>query len=108
MGKDGGRWWGGVDEVTVVVGSCVRLRKPGLQVLAQNPETGPLGLGLGRAVGNSGGGRWGEMVVWCGQGYGGGGVARWAAQARVVGFGPKARNWPTRARFGVRCWKQKW
>jgi len=45
-----------VDEVTVVAGSRVGLRKLGLWVWGQKPETGPLGLGLGRAVGNSGGG----------------------------------------------------
>ena len=68
MVGDGGRWWGGVDEVTVVVGLRVRLRKLGLCVLGQKPETGPLGLDLGRAFGKSGGRRWGEMVKWCGRG----------------------------------------
>jgi len=58
---DGGRWWGGVDEVTAAVGSCVGLRKPGLRVLGQKPKTGPPGLGLGRAVGDSGGVRWGGL-----------------------------------------------
>jgi len=86
---DGGRWWGGVYEVTAVVGSHIGLRKPGLRVWGQNPETGPLGLGLGHAVGNSGSGRWGEMVGWCGRGHSGGGVAHWAAQAGVVGLGQK-------------------
>jgi hypothetical protein len=94
-----------VNEVTAAVGLHVGLRKLGLLVLGQKSETGPLGLGLGRAVGNSGGGRWGEVVGWCGSGDGGGGVARWAAQAGVVGLGPKARNRPVRARFGARHWK---
>jgi hypothetical protein len=70
---DGGRWWGGDDEVTAVVGSRVRLRKPGLRVWGQKPETGLLGLGFGRAVGNGSGGRWGD-VGWCRRGGGGGGV----------------------------------
>ena len=61
---DGGRWWGGDDEVTAVVGLCVGLRKPGLRVWGQKLETGPLGLGLGRAVGNSAVERWGEVVGW--------------------------------------------
>ena len=30
--NDGGRWWGGDDEVTAVVGSRVGLRKPRLWV----------------------------------------------------------------------------
>ena len=55
---DGERWWGGDDEVTSVVGSRVGLHKPGLRVLGQNPETGPLGLGFVCAIGNSSGGRW--------------------------------------------------
>jgi hypothetical protein len=50
----GGRWWGGIDKVTAVVGSHTGLRKPGLRFLGQKPETGP----LGRGVGNTGGGRW--------------------------------------------------
>jgi hypothetical protein len=84
---DGGRWWDDVDLVMAVVGLRVGLRKLGLLVLGQKSETGPLGLGLGHTVGNSGGGQWGEMVGWCGRGYSGGGVARWAAQAglRVLG-----------------------
>jgi hypothetical protein len=61
-----------VDEVTAVVGLRVGLRKPGLLVLGQKPETGPLGLGLGRAVGNGSGVRWGEEVAWCRRGGGGG------------------------------------
>jgi hypothetical protein len=59
--SDGGRWWGGVDEVTAGAGLCVWLRKPGLRVLGQKPETGPPGLGLGRAIGDSGGGQWGGL-----------------------------------------------
>jgi hypothetical protein len=62
MVGDGERWWGGDDEVMSVVGSRIGLRKPGLQVWGQNPETGPLELSLGHAVGNSNGGRWGEVV----------------------------------------------
>jgi hypothetical protein len=62
MVGDGERWWGGDNEVTLVVGSRVGLRKPGLRVWGQNPETGPLELGSGRTVGNSDGGRWGEVV----------------------------------------------
>jgi len=70
---DGGRWWGGNDKVTAVVGSRVGLRKPGWWVWGQKPETSPLGLGLGRGVGNGSGGRWGEVVGWwCRQGGGGG------------------------------------
>jgi len=61
---DGGRWWGGNDKVMAVVGSCVGLRKPGLWVLGQKPETSPLGLGLGHGVGNGSGGRWREVVGW--------------------------------------------
>jgi hypothetical protein len=38
-GDDAERWWGGVDEVMAVVGSRVGLRKPGLRVLGQKPET---------------------------------------------------------------------
>jgi hypothetical protein len=76
----------------VTAGSHIGLRKPGLRVWGQNPENGPLGLGLEHAIGNSGSGRWGEMVGWCGRGYSGGGVARWAPQAGVAGFGSKARN----------------
>ena len=63
-GDDAERWWGGVDEVTAVVGSRVGLCKPGLWVWDQKPETGSSGLGLGRAIGNRGGGRWGEVVGW--------------------------------------------
>jgi hypothetical protein len=55
MVGDGERWWGDDDEVTSVVGSRVGLRKPGLRVLGQNPETGPLGLGFVRTVGNGSG-----------------------------------------------------
>jgi len=54
------------------VGSRVGLRKPGLWVLGQKPETSPLGLGFGRAVGNGSGGRWGEVVGWCRRGGGSG------------------------------------
>src|SRR5882762_6480082 len=64
---------GGDDKVTAVVGSCVGLRKPGLWVWGQTPETSPLGLGFGRGIGNSSGGRWGEVVGWCRRGGGGGG-----------------------------------
>ena len=39
---DRGRWLGGVDKVTAVMGSCVGLCKPGLQVLNQKPKMGPL------------------------------------------------------------------
>ena len=38
MVGDGGRWWGGVDKVTAVVGSRFRLCKLGLQVLGQKLE----------------------------------------------------------------------
>ena len=62
---DGERWWGGVDKVTAAAGSCVGLHKPGLWVLGQKLETGPPGLGLGHAVGDSGGGQWGGL--WCGE-----------------------------------------
>ena len=74
----------------VVVGSHIGLHKMGLRVLGQKPETGPLGLCFGCTIGNSGGGQWEKMVGWWGQGYGCGGVACWAVQARVVGVGPKA------------------
>jgi hypothetical protein len=69
---NGGRWWGGDNDVTAVVGSCVGLRKPGLWVLGQKPETSPLGLSFGCAVGNNNGERLGEVVGWCKQGGGGG------------------------------------
>jgi len=36
----------------------------GVVGLGPKPETGLLGLGLGCTVGNSGGGRWGEVVGW--------------------------------------------
>jgi hypothetical protein len=72
MVGDGERWWGGDDEVTSMVGSRVGLRKPGLRVLGQNPETGPLGLGFVRAVGNGSGRRWGGVLGWCRRGGGGG------------------------------------
>jgi hypothetical protein len=69
---DGERWQGGDDEVMLVVGLCVGLCKPGLRVLGQNPETGPLGLGFVRAVGNGSGRRWGGVLGWCRRGGGGG------------------------------------
>ena len=69
---DGGRWWGGDDKVMVVVGLRFWLRKPGLRVLGQKPETSPLGLGFGRAVGNGSGERWGEVLGWCRRGGGDG------------------------------------
>jgi hypothetical protein len=71
---DGGRWWGGDDKMMAVVGSRVGLLKPGLRVLGQKLETSPLGLSLGRGVGNGSGGRLGEVVGWCRRGGGGGGV----------------------------------
>jgi hypothetical protein len=44
-----------------------------------------------------------------GGGGGGGGVAvRLETQGSGRGFGPKARNRPTRARFGARRRKQRW
>jgi hypothetical protein len=80
-------WWDGVVVVVVVVWPSSWKHKAWGGGLGQKPETSPLGLGLGCTIENSSGGRWGQMVGWCGQGYGGGGVACWAAQARVAGFG---------------------
>jgi hypothetical protein len=88
----GGRWWGGVDEVTAVVGLRVGLRKPGLLVLGQKPETGPLGLGLGRAVGNGSGVRWGEEVAWCRRGGGGGAYVQSSTREREGAGAKKTRN----------------
>jgi hypothetical protein len=64
VGDNAEGWWGGVDEVTASAGLRVGLRKLRLWVWGQKPETGPLGLGLGCAVGNGGGGRWGDVVGW--------------------------------------------
>jgi hypothetical protein len=64
VGDNAERWWDRVDKVTVVVGSRIGLHKPGLWVWGQKPETSPLGLSLGCAVGNSSGGQWGEVVGW--------------------------------------------
>jgi len=62
-------------------------------VLGQKTKTGPLGLGLGCAIGNWCGRQWGDggMVWW---GYGGGGITCWAAQARIARFGPKPKTSP--------------
>ena len=38
VGINGGRWWGGVYEVMVVVGGCVQSHKWGWQVLAKCPK----------------------------------------------------------------------
>jgi hypothetical protein len=104
---DGGRWWGGVDEVTAAAGSCVGLRKPGLWVLGQKPKTGPPGLGLGRAVGDSGVGRraglWGgvdEVVA----------VVRTSIRARTRGrgLGPKKKSEPYWLGFGLHPGCSRW
>jgi hypothetical protein len=71
-----------------VVGSRVGLRKPGLRVLGQKPETGLLGLGLGRAVGNGSRGRWGD-VGWCRRRGGGGGGVYVHSSTHEGGPGPK-------------------
>jgi hypothetical protein len=99
VGDDVVGWWDGV--VVVVVWPSSWKREAWAGGLGQKPETGPLGLGLGHAVGNSGDRQWGEVV---------GGVDKvMAAVGLRVGLrklglrvlGPKARNQPTRARFGA-------
>jgi hypothetical protein len=78
----------------VAVGLHVRLCKLGLQVLGQKPKTGPLGLSLGHAVGNSNGGRWGGMVAWCRQG-GGSGVYVHSSTHEGEGAGAKKTRKPS-------------
>ena len=50
-------WWDGVVAAVVVVWPSGWKRKARGGGWGQKPKTSPLGLGLGRAVGNSGSGR---------------------------------------------------
>jgi hypothetical protein len=56
-GDDVEGWWDGVVVVVVVVGPSGWKREAQGGGLGQKPETGPVELSLGRAIGNSGGGR---------------------------------------------------
>jgi len=47
---DGKRWWGGVDEVVVVVELCVRKREAGKRAGGQKPQNRARWLGFGCAV----------------------------------------------------------
>jgi hypothetical protein len=57
-------WWDGVVVVVVVVWPSGWKREAQGGGLGQKPKTGPIELSLGHAVGNSGGGQWGEVVGW--------------------------------------------
>jgi hypothetical protein len=50
VGIDGGRWWGGVYEVTVVVGFCNQLCKRGQRFLAKSLKPSPSSSVSGVAV----------------------------------------------------------
>ena len=63
-GDDAEGWWNGVVMVEVVVWLFSWKREAQGGGLGQKPETGSVELGLGCAVGNSGGERWGEVVGW--------------------------------------------
>jgi hypothetical protein len=69
-GNDVGGWWDGVVIVVVVVVVVVWpsswKRKAQGGGLGQKPETSPIELSLGHAIGNSSGRRWEEVVVWGG------------------------------------------
>jgi hypothetical protein len=53
---DGGRWWGGVNEVVVVVGLRVHKHEAGEGAGGQKSRNRARWLSFGRAVGNGGGG----------------------------------------------------
>lgn len=80
-------------------------RKRGWWVSGQKSETELLELGFGCAVGNGGGGRWGDVVGWYLQGSGGVVVPHLVAQVGAVSFSPKVENRAAGARFRVRRWK---
>ena len=62
----GGRWWGGVDEVVVAVGRCVRKWEAGEQSEGQKSKIELPGLNFGCAVRNGDECQWGEAVRWRG------------------------------------------
>ena len=90
---DGGKGqWGDVVVVLVVVCPSDWKYKGRGGGLAQNPQNRARRLDFGRAVGNGGGERWGEVVGGCGRGGGGGVVLRLTKRGRGGVWGPKTRN----------------
>jgi hypothetical protein len=60
----GGRWFGHVNEVVVMVRRCIRKHEAGEGGEGQNCEIELLGFDLKRAIGNWGRDQWGEVVRW--------------------------------------------
>ena len=93
MGEDGGVvrmrhwwWWGG----------AFAKREAGEGGWGQKPQTEPLGLDFGRAVGNGGGERWGEVVgrrIRGGDGVGAPGSRNVRLGKGVGAKNPKPRRW---------------